>query len=138
VTPNWSFLILDQSLRSAGVDSLRSLMALCFVLELLLCLRGMSAPFRPAFGRSPICIPQKAAERKWGKENFNFGSNFDIHKYSKFTFPKFRARRHLAKDGKGQLREHLAQHELKHPSTCLPASDILPRRPSTRAREHRE
>ncbi len=36
VTPNWSFRMRDQSLRSAGVGSLRSSMAVCFVLGLLL------------------------------------------------------------------------------------------------------
>ena len=57
-----------------------------------------------------------------------------------FTFPKFRARRHLGKDGMGQIYASNASlnNDSNNPLTCepqtaSPASDILPRKPSTRA-----
>lgn len=59
-------------------------MALCLVLGLLRFLRGILPP-----SCSPICASQRAARRKWGKDNFNLGVYKDIHSNFTFTFPKF-------------------------------------------------
>jgi len=42
-------------------------------------------------------------------------TNKNIHSYILFPFPKFRAGRHLGKDGMGLLLERLNQHGLKQP-----------------------
>ncbi len=75
VTPNRLFLIRDQSLPSAGVDFLRSYMARCFVLGLLLGLRGNLPP-----SSFPHLHSAKNSGAKMGEGQFQCGYRY------KYTF----------------------------------------------------
>ena len=63
------------------------------------------------------------------------GTNKNFHSYFTFSFPKFDVpQSHLGKNGMGQIYASNASlnNDSNNPSTCLHASDILPRSDSTR------
>ncbi len=64
------------------------------------------------------------------------GINQHIHSYVTFTFPKFRARRYLGKDGMGHYPKLSLNNDSNNPSTCRVDSPIRPRSDSTGANYH--